>query len=91
MKKILIACGAGIATSTVATERVRTLLSDNGIQAELRQCLIAEVASLQQDYDLIISTTLIPQEYTIPVVKALGYISGIGAEKVDAAILEALS
>ncbi len=87
MKKILIACGAGIATSTVATEKVRTLLEKNNIKADLRQCLIAEVASLQDNYDLIISTTMLPQEFKIPVIKALGYISGIGVEKIDAAIL----
>jgi len=37
MKKytVLVACGAGIATSTVVCERVENLLKDNSINAEL--------------------------------------------------------
>ena len=31
--KVLVACGAGIATSTIVSERVRNLLNENGIDA----------------------------------------------------------
>lgn len=89
-KRILVACGAGIATSTVVCDRVERLVKENGIDAEVIQCKIAEVASKQDGADLIVSTTILPTTYRIPALKATAYITGIGAEKLDANILSYL-
>ena len=89
-KVILIACGAGIATSTVVCDKVEKLLKANGIDAQIIQCKIGEVASKESEADLIISTTLLPKQYSIPAIKAVGYISGIGMEKLDQEILRLL-
>jgi galactitol PTS system EIIB component len=92
MKKytVLVACGAGIATSTVVCERVENLLKDNGVNAEVVQCKIAEVASRQEGADLIVSTTILPTTYNIPALTATSYITGIGMEKLDQQILDHL-
>lgn len=89
-KRILVACGAGIATSTVVCDRVEKLVKDNGIDAEVIQCKIAEVASKQEGADLIVSTTILPTTYSIPALKATAYITGIGTEKLDEKILSYL-
>jgi PTS system galactitol-specific IIB component len=89
-KRILVACGAGIATSTVVCDRVEKLVKENHIDATVTQCKIAEVASLQDNADLIISTTILPREYNIPAIKATAYISGIGTQKLDEKILSYL-
>jgi PTS system galactitol-specific IIB component len=87
---ILIACGAGIATSTVVCERVEQLLKEQQINAEITQCKISEVASLQEGADLIISTTILPRTYDIPAISGAAYISGVGMEKLDQQILDYL-
>ena len=51
---------------------------------------MAEVASLEDNADLIISTTMLPKEYKIPAIKATAYISGIGMQKLDEKILSYL-
>lgn len=89
-KRILVACGAGIATSTVVCDKVEKLVKENNIDATVTQCKIAEVASLQDSADLIVSTTILPREYNIPAVKATGYISGIGMKQLDEKILSYL-
>jgi len=89
-KRILVACGAGIATSTVVCDKVERLLKENKIDASVTQCKIAEVSSLQDNADLIISTTILPREYNIPAIKATAYISGIGMQKLDETILSYL-
>ncbi|MBK1813632.1 PTS sugar transporter subunit IIB [Clostridium sp. YIM B02505] len=89
-KRILVACGAGIATSTVVCDRVENLVKEHGIDAEIRQCKIAEVGSLQDQADLIVSTTILPTTYSIPAIKATAYITGIGTEKLDQQILDQL-
>lgn len=89
-KKILIACGAGIATSTVVCDKVERLIKEHNIDATVHQCKIAEVVSLQDSADLIISTTILPTEYKIPALKATAYITGINTEALDKKILDEL-
>ncbi|AJG96936.1 PTS sugar transporter subunit IIB [Clostridium beijerinckii] len=89
-KRILVACGAGIATSTVVCDRVERLVKENNIDATVTQCKIAEVGSLEDHADLIISTTILPREFKIPAIKATAYISGIGTDKLDEKILSYL-
>lgn len=89
-KHILVACGAGIATSTVVCDKVERLLKENNIDARVTQCKIAEVGSFEDNADLIISTTILPREYKIPAIKATAYISGINMQKLDEKILSYL-
>lgn len=90
MKKILVACGAGIATSTVVNKHIENLLKENGIEAELEQIRIAEAKSKQHGADLLISTTMLPTTYEIPSIIATSYITGIGKDKTDQQVLDAL-
>ena len=89
-KRVLVACGAGIATSTVVCNRVENLLKENNVNAEVIQCKIAEVKARQQDADLIVSTTILPTTYDIPAIIATSYITGIGMDALDKKILDAL-
>ncbi|WAW14940.1 PTS sugar transporter subunit IIB [Peptostreptococcus equinus] len=90
-KKILVACGAGIATSTVVCNKVEQLVKDNNIDAEVIQCKIAEVKSKQEGADLIVSTTILPTKYDIPAIIATGYITGINMKALDQKILDELN
>lgn len=87
--KVLVACGAGIATSTVVMKRVEDLFKDNNIDVDIIQIKIAEAKSRESEADMLITTTLLPTEFTIPAIKAMGYLTGINADKVDAQVLEA--
>lgn len=89
-KIVLVACVAGIATSTVVCDRVEELIKLNNLNAQVIQCKIGEVASREKEADLILSTTILPQKYSIPVIKAVGYIYGIGMEKLDEEIIKIL-
>ncbi|WP_071396178.1 PTS sugar transporter subunit IIB [Bacillus tuaregi] len=89
-KTVLVACGAGIATSTVVCNKVENLLKENNVNAEVVQCKIAEVKSRQAGADLIVSTTILPTTYDIPAIIATAYITGIGMEALDKKILDQL-
>ena len=54
MKKILIACGSGIATSTVAKQKISTYLDENGYKGKytIEQCQVSEVATKSADAEL---------------------------------------
>lgn len=55
MKIIIIACGMGIATSTLIGEEVNTILEEKNISAYLIQCRISELDAYADDADLILT------------------------------------
>lgn len=90
MKKlrVLVACGAGIATSTVVMKKVEDLFKENDIAADFIQIKIAEAASKQDEADMLISTTVLPTTYKIPAIKATGFLTGINQDQLEKQIIE---
>ncbi|MCC8059657.1 MAG: PTS sugar transporter subunit IIB [Clostridiales bacterium] len=86
--RILVACGSGIATSTVIANRVKNLCQDNGYTVTVTQVKITEVESRAKDYDLIVSSTRVPNSVTTPSVFAINYLTGVNAAATDKKILE---
>ena len=90
MKRVLIACGAGIATSTIVVNKVEELVKKHNLDVNIKQIKIAEAASLQGEADLIVSTTILPTTYSVPTIIATNYITGFGEEELDEQILSHL-
>lgn len=90
-KRILIACGSGIATSTLIANRVRNLCKDNGIDVFIEQVKIVEAVAKSDDFDLVVASTKIPAAVKVPAVSAVSYLTGIGQEKTDAEIIAKLN
>lgn len=88
--KVLVACGAGIATSTVVMKKVEDLFARHQIPVEIDQIKISEASSKEDQADILISTTMLPKEYKIPAIKAMAFLTGIGTDKVEKEILEAI-
>ncbi|CUS25414.1 PTS system sugar-specific IIB domain containing-protein [Paucilactobacillus oligofermentans DSM 15707 = LMG 22743] len=86
MKKILVACGAGVVTSTAAMNKLQEELTARGVDEtkyKLGQSSVAEVQSLADQYDMAITTTQYDNdEIKIPVINGLPLLTNIGAEKV---------
>lgn len=82
MKKLLVMCGSGIATSTVVMGKVRQWLEDNGYDQEVKlyQSKIAEEVNHIDDYDIVISTTVVPDSVKDKVIMGLPLLTGIGAD-----------
>lgn len=90
MKKVLVACGGAVATSTVAANKIRELLKENNIQADVQQCRVSELSSKASGTDLIVSTAKVDRDYGVPVIHGLAFISGIGLDNTKKQILETL-
>ncbi|MFT4109671.1 PTS sugar transporter subunit IIB [Propionicimonas sp.] len=89
MKRILLACGSGIVTSTAVRFKIEKQLDDRGYkgQYKIEQCKIAEVVAKAPGYDFVISTTLKPDNLKIPFVRAVSFLTGIGTEETMTEIL----
>ena len=89
-KLILVACGTGIATSTVVCKKVEDLIASHGINARIIQCMISEVGAYEDQADLLVTTTISSRNYKFPVVNAINYLTNINPGKIDLAVIEAL-
>jgi len=79
-KRILVACGTAIATSTVVAKALEEALKERGIDITTRQCKASEVRSLAGEADLIVTTTPVPDNLGVPVIHTLAFLTGIGKE-----------
>lgn len=89
-KQVLIACGAGIATSTIVHDSVEKMCKEHGIDATFHQIKITEVGSYVDRANLLISTTIVQKEYPFPVINARSFLTGIGLAQVKEQILAEL-
>ncbi|WP_455464465.1 PTS sugar transporter subunit IIB [Candidatus Hodarchaeum mangrovi] len=100
-KRILVACGTAIATATVVATKIKDLLRENKIKAEISQCKSFEVKGKvnYQKYDLIVSTTKVSGEVTegetrtingVPILNGIPYLTGMKKDILDQDILKIL-
>lgn len=89
-KRILVACGTAIATSTVVAKAIEEALRERGIEISTRQCKVSEVKSLAGDADLIVTTTPVPENLGVPVIHTLAFLTGIGKEDAIEQIVDVL-
>ncbi len=86
--KIVVACGSGVATSTVIAERVERLARENGFKVRIAQCSMNEVDSEARDAALVVTSLgRLKVAAKVPVVVAFSYITGVGGEATDQQIL----
>jgi len=90
-KKVIVACGGAVATSTIAANKVVELAKDNGIDVEICQCRISEIESNLDGTSLIVTTSRVKRDYGIPLITGMPFISGVGVEKTEKAILDVLN
>ena len=104
MKKIVLACGAGAATSTLVAQKVATMLDANGYAGkyEIVQCAISEakdacnvtpVAHTVSDEgaDLLIATTVAPEGLTCPYVSGVPFMTGMNRVAAEKAVLDVMA
>ncbi|MFD1899598.1 PTS sugar transporter subunit IIB [Enterococcus termitis] len=83
MKKMLIMCGTGVATSTIVTNKVKEWLKEKGYENDVRlyQSKVADEMNRIDDYDIIVSTTVVPDNIKDKIIMGLPLLTGIGTEE----------
>ena len=89
-KKVIVACGGAVATSTIAANKVVELGKKNGIDIDICQVRISEIESNLSGASLIVTTSKVKRDYGVPLITGMSFISGIGVDKTEKAILDVL-
>lgn len=83
IKRIIVACGSGVATSNVAAEKLRELLRERGLNLEVRAIDIKSLESEAKVADLLVSITPYAardRELPIPTLNGIPLLTGVGVK-----------
>lgn len=92
MKRILLCCNAGLATSTIMNLKLTKELNDRGRegQFEIAQCLADQAKELSLSYDIVVSSVPVREEFDCPFIDATGVVLGKSSKEVFDAIEKTL-
>lgn len=81
-KLIVVACGAGINTSTIAEDMIRERLDAEGMEdVEVKRVLIADIDKYIGRMDLVVCMMKIYREFDVPQLKGMPFLIGLKEEK----------
>lgn len=94
MKKIIVACGSGIATSGMVAAKLRNMLEDRGLRGKATVDSV-DMKSLDlaiQSADIYISIAQVnpSKSYGIPTFNGVAFLTGVGQDAVLEEIIKAL-
>lgn len=84
MKNIVIVCGSGVATSTVVTNKIKDWLKEKGLDSNVKitqSTMMSELNNID-NYDVVVSTTTIPDTVQDKVISGLPLLTGMGSDTV---------
>jgi PTS system galactitol-specific IIB component len=94
-KTVIVCCASAMITSTIASEKVKQIASDNGLpEPNIIQCKFSEVQGnlATNKVDFIVPTGKLDDNVTgdTPVILGTPFITGVNEDKAQADILAAL-
>ncbi len=81
-KLIVVACGAGINTSTIAEDSIRERLRQEGMtDVEVKRILMADIDRFIGRMNLVVSMMKIFRTFDVPIVQGMPFLIGSKEEK----------
>lgn len=93
MKKILVVCGNGIASSSIMVSILQDYLKEKHIDAQVeKSSLMACTTDTFNSYDLVVSSTKINNpEIKTKVIVGAGLLTGLGEDEIFEAVQDVLT
>ena len=88
MKKIIVACGSGVATSQTVASKIEKLLKQKNIPAKIEAVDIKSLKHHVKDADAYVSIVKTKEDYGIPVFNGIAFLTGVGQDQELAKIIE---
>lgn len=92
MKTLMVVCGSGIATSTLAEGKIKDFLEKKDLtdKVKIYKGNVAEQINHIDDYDAFVSTTVVPDDVQEKVISGVSLLTGVGEDEVYTQILAKL-
>ncbi|MCF1602640.1 PTS sugar transporter subunit IIB [Tetragenococcus halophilus] len=83
MKKIIVACGSGVATSQTVASQLSKLLKERKITADVEAVDIKSLKHHVKNADAYVSIVKSKEEFDIPVFNGVAFLTGMGQEELQ--------
>lgn len=80
MKRIIVACGSGVATSQTVASKVSRLLKEKKVNAYVEAVDLKSVERHMDSSVAYITITKTTKEYPIPVINGIAFLTGMGQD-----------
>ncbi len=91
MKKVIVACGSGVATSQTVASKVNRMLKEKGVDAQVEAVDLKSVDRYLVDAAAYITITKINKEYNVPVINGIAFLTGMNQEKEFQKLVDAIN
>jgi len=81
VKKVIVACGSGVATSQTVASKVKRILDEKGVKANVEAVDIKSLGQHVKTSDVYISITKSKIEYDIPTLNGIAFLTGMGMKE----------
>ena len=91
MKVIFVACGSGVASSETAAYKVRKLLEERNLKADVKVVNFRSLKNIAKQCDILVHIAPNdPTDYGVPTVNGVPFLTGFGLDPVMDEIEELL-
>lgn len=91
MKRVIVACGSGVATSQTVASKVNRLLKDKGVDATVDAVDLKSVDRELANACAYITITKVTKEYSVPVINGIAFLTGMNQAKELDRLIEAIN
>lgn len=88
--KVLVACGSGVATSTIAQEAIKEIAKNAKVFIKIVKATIAEVPEKQNDVDVVFTTSNYRKPLNKPYLSVFGLVSGVNKAATEKKVADLL-
>jgi len=81
MLKVIVACGSGVATSQTVASKITKLLKQRKVKAEVEAVDIKSLKTHIKNADVYVAITKPKEEFSIPVINGIAFLTGMGQEE----------
>ncbi|MFV0551903.1 MAG: PTS sugar transporter subunit IIB [Anaerorhabdus sp.] len=81
MKKVVVACGSGVATSQTVASKVESMLENEGINCHVEAVDIKSLDNIINSVDVYITTVPGSKSYDVPTVNGIAFLTGMGIDE----------
>lgn len=91
MKKVIVACGSGVATSQTVASKVKKLLDQKGVKASVEAVDIKSIDTYIKNCAVYIAITKPKKQYDVPVCNGIPFLTGVGMDAELQKVIKAIN
>lgn len=93
MKRVLVACGTALATSTVVAKKIEQIALENKIKCQIIQAKASDAVMKAKEFnpDLIVCTCALEADLDIPIINGRAFLTGINIANITEELIEILN